>query len=292
MLHFLKKNVNLIVTVIIVLSFVAYSIIGFVCFYNVNQNYANKFTDLQQKIDNLEEKNSYLQQKIDLLNKKDSYSQSPIKPSMFYMDVGGGLYRYLAIGNSITLHAKSDYWFSECGMAASSDSRDYFHLIATEIGKKKSVFATAVNFSTWEMNSHDRSQTISQIDLFLDIELDLITIQLGENITDWSMLDTDFSTLIDYIVKKCPNTEIVIIGNFWRNNEVESIKVACAVAKNRKYISLSDLWDKKEYQCGIGTVVFGDDGISHPVTHGGVAIHPGDFGHFVYYERILKVIKF
>ena len=36
-------------------------------------------------------------------------------------------YNYLAIGNSITLHGINDYWWNECGMAASTLENDYVH---------------------------------------------------------------------------------------------------------------------------------------------------------------------
>ena len=42
-------------------------------------------------------------------------------------------YNYLALGNSITKHAVCDYWWSEMGMAASSESNDYFHLVSSQI---------------------------------------------------------------------------------------------------------------------------------------------------------------
>lgn len=62
---------------------------------------------------------------------------------------------------------------------------------------------------------------------------------------------------------------------------------ACKKA-GAEYVSLQGIKDNKEYFCGIGARVFGDDGKEHIVEHDGVAVHPGDKGMKAIAERIIE----
>ena len=81
-------------------------------------------------------------------------------------------YNYLAIGNSITIHPLNEYWWNECGMAATSAENDYVHIVTKALVAK----SYAYNFATWEMMWHDRGETLSLLDGLLSEELDLVTI--------------------------------------------------------------------------------------------------------------------
>ena len=48
-----------------------------------------------------------------------------------------GAFNYLAIGNSLTLHGICEYWWNECGMAASSLEKDYVHQLNAAAGEKR-----------------------------------------------------------------------------------------------------------------------------------------------------------
>ena len=69
-------------------------------------------------------------------------------------------YNYLAIGNSITIHPLNDYWWNECGMAATTVENDYVHLVASALDAK----IYAYNFATWELMGHDREEILSLLD--------------------------------------------------------------------------------------------------------------------------------
>ena len=90
-------------------------------------------------------------------------------------DSDGGGINLLVLGNSITKHGLNEYWWNEIGMAASESSKDYYHKLVSELvtlyGK---VNAYALNYSQWEINGHDRSQTFSIIDSLLCEQLDYI----------------------------------------------------------------------------------------------------------------------
>ena len=69
-------------------------------------------------------------------------------------------YNYLAIGNSITIHQLNEYWWNECGMAATSADKDFVHIVTSTLDAK----SYAYNFATWELMGHDRGETLSLLD--------------------------------------------------------------------------------------------------------------------------------
>jgi hypothetical protein len=176
-------------------------------------------------------------------------------------------------------------------MAASVPEKDYVHLI--EAGLKKhegKVTSHVYNFCAWETSASDRAETLMQLDVFLSDKIDLITIQLGENAGDVSTYESDFEELIAYIQEKAPKASIYIVGDFWSYEDRDEQKETAAESMKIPYISLSEIKDNKDYQVGLGTTVYGDDGESHVVEHNGVAKHPGDKGMAYIAEEVLRAI--
>lgn len=200
-------------------------------------------------------------------------------------------YNYLAIGNSISKHSINDYWWNEIGMAATSEENDYYHIVVEHLLKTRDKVNNYVrNFSVWERLSSDRSIALELMDVYLSAELDLITIQLGENASVLGTFEGDYEELINYIKDKAPKAQIVVVGDFWSNGERDAFKEMAAKNCGVSYASISEIKDAKEYQCGIGTIVYGSDGQSHTIEHAGVAAHPGNNGMRYIAESIISVI--
>jgi len=201
-------------------------------------------------------------------------------------------FNYLAIGNSITKHGINEYWWNEVGMAASTAENDYFHLVASNLEDKLQVDVTAFayNGSAWEVQVNDRSEVLSYWDGFLSEKLDLITIQLSENVNDTTTFETDFHAMVEYVMGKCPNAQIIVIDDFW-SNEKSEMKKRAIDGLDVDFVDLSEIRGKAEYQAGLGTVVYDADGGEHIIEHNGVAKHPGDKGMQYYAEKILKKIE-
>lgn len=124
-------------------------------------------------------------------------------------------YNYLAIGNSITLHGTGSYWWNEVGMAASDKDHDYFHIVSAFLGSNNSDFMSVpYNFAVWETQSHDRDETLEYLEHYLDPKLDLITVQLGENVSDLTTYEEDYVSLINYLKEKAPDARILVIEDF------------------------------------------------------------------------------
>ena len=70
-------------------------------------------------------------------------------------------------------------------MAATSPENDYYHIVLKQLKERNGeVSSYAFNFVVWETLYTDRAETIDVLDCYLDESLDLVTVQLGENISD------------------------------------------------------------------------------------------------------------
>lgn len=210
----------------------------------------------------------------------------------------GDGYNYLAIGNSITKHPLASYWWAEDGMAASTADKDYFHLVSSYLEQSyDDVAAYAFNGSAWEVQTNDRYEVLSMgvWDGYLSEEIDLVTIQLSENVSDTITFESDFKEMIEYVVRKCPQAQIVVVDDFWSDEKSEMKKSAVdklnAEGLEVDWVDLREIRGKSEYQAGMGTIVYDADGGEHIIEHDGVAIHPGDLGMEYYAEKIKELIK-
>lgn len=199
-------------------------------------------------------------------------------------------FNYLAIGNSLTRHGVCSYWWNPVGMAASDADHDYFHLVQRGLEKRfGKVTARAVNFSVWEITAHDRDQTLAKLDNLLDERISLVTIQLGENVKDFSTLPEDYVSLIEYVRRKTGGkAQIIVVGDFWRD---ESVRAGAAAKTGADYASLKEALNDPKYRSRIGAVVFDPAGNEHVVRHSGVAKHPGDEGMAFIADRILEKVR-
>lgn len=205
-------------------------------------------------------------------------------------ETSGDVFRYLAVGNSITRHEICDYWWNEVGMAASTADKDYFHLVTAGLEETYgAVEGEAYNFSVWEITDTDRAQTIQLLDLKLNEDLDLVTVQLSENLPSLTTFESDFEYLIQHIREKAPNARILILDDFWYQNR-GYIKAVVAARSGITFVSLAEIRGNTDYQCGLGTVVYDADGGEHIVEHAGVAGHPGDSGMQYIADAILAAL--
>lgn len=198
-------------------------------------------------------------------------------------------YNYLAIGNSITKHPICDYWWDEIGMAASRERNDYVHLVAE--GMEMDVNVYALNFYIWEIQATDRAEALAILEPYLSQNLNLITIQLGENVADRATLEQDYEELIRYIQDRCPDAQIMLIGEFSEDSEIDRMKATAAADCNIDFVDISPVWGHAEYTAGMGAIVYDDDGNEHIVEHEGVATHPGDEGMKFIAESILAFVE-
>lgn len=200
-------------------------------------------------------------------------------------------FNYLAIGNSITRHGITDFWWNNVGMAASDEDHDYYHLVLRhleeEYGEVNGVIYT---FSAWEAQDEDRDGTLSYLEPYLSPDLDLVTVQLGENISDLDTYQEDYISLLRFIRSKAPNARILVIEDFWTVDERYEMEFNACAMTDAEFVSLDGIANNKDYYCGLGTTVYDKDGNEYTVEHDGVAMHPGDEGMEAIAGRIIDTL--
>lgn len=199
--------------------------------------------------------------------------------------------RYLAIGNSLTLHGKLEYWWNEVGMAASREGKDYYSLVCDALRREYGLeSAERFNFAEWERSS-DRSSLLCKLRPFIEKKPTIVSIQLGENVTDMTNYEGDLKELLGYLRSSLPGVKIIVVGDFWDMGKRNHARWEAAAAAGVLFASLEDIAGKKEYQSAMGAKVFGDDGSEHIIAHEGVAAHPGDKGMQAIADRIMREIR-
>lgn len=203
-------------------------------------------------------------------------------------------YNFLAIGNSVTVHPYTSYWHEyDRGMAASSDEKDYVHIVADYLEQEHGpVVFNARNLAFWERNPDKRQEQLLTLDDWLSADLDLVIIQLGDNVSVLDTLEDDFGALVDYVRTKAPQAQLVVIGDFIRMDGRQEIKQSVALSKSVPFVDLGDeIRNDPKFTVGIGSYV--EDYLGRPVkvTHRGVAIHPGDLGMQAIAQKIIDTLK-
>lgn len=213
---------------------------------------------------------------------------------------------YFAIGNSITIHPRRDIWPNAMGMGASRIECDYYHLLTGRLqrydastgsntGNKSfaasaaagtaaqtGAFSSAVyNFALWEKDPDRREAALPMLDQYLNDELEIVSVQLGENFMDRENFASAYMELIAYIRARCPHAQIVLIGNFWADPQMDAVKQQAATAYDAVFVDLTPIQGKSAYLFGGGTtrgVAYDTLGRRYSLDSYGTAQHPGNKG--------------
>ena len=196
------------------------------------------------------------------------------------------VFKYFAIGNSFTNHPINNAWWGNYGMAASCRENDYVHQFESQIKPYfDSVGTEAVYYRDWEWASGGggRIATLSQLDDYLQPDLDLVTIFLGENVLDRSWLESDYQNLVNYVKYKSPNAKIIMVGMFWQDEEIDQMKRNVCVASGIPFVDLHEIMNNEYYRANVDDFVMEDDGNLHQISEGDVfaplvAAHLNDRG--------------
>ena len=179
-----------------------------------------------------------------------------------------------------------DEW--DRGICSTKPDNDYVHLVQSamaDLYANGECVKYAYNFATWE-RADDRDSMLKLIDEYLDEKVDLVTIQLGENVSDVSTYQEDMESLISFVQVKAPNAKIIVIGDFWSAQRNELRKMA-AMNKNISFADLSEIRGVVEYQSEAGMICYMIDGTTQTVTSK-MAAHPGDKGMVYIAEQVIS----
>lgn len=203
---------------------------------------------------------------------------------------------YVAMGNSVTCNEISNLWPGNWGMAASSEDRDYVHIVSTWLGGQsaKPVTTTVLDLKKWEV-AQDRGSVLEDYEKYLNEYTDLITIQTGENITEFKeTLESDYADLVSRIRQKAPNAQILMLGEvLWPAEDIEAAKRLACSGEGITFIEMSDFLNGYEglYKSAMGASVATSDGSSFTISNEVVAAHPNDDGMACIAQLVINQIS-
>ena len=196
--------------------------------------------------------------------------------------------RVLFLGNSITKHGpKEDIgWTGNWGMAASSEERDYVHLVTAGLSTyAKSPCETMVqNIAGFERN-YATYNLKSQLEDAREFQPDLVILAIGENVpkldSDEAKADFESSvlTLLNGL-KRASDPVIIVRSSFWANEAKDGVLRKVCEEVDGIFVSIDEL-DSDESNFARAERDF---------SHKGVAAHPGDKGMKAIADAILAAV--
>jgi len=176
------------------------------------------------------------------------------------------------LGNSITRHMPKPEigWHHDWGMAASSEEKDYVHIIVKALEEKYGeVDYCMCSLGIWE-KEYWNTDILNKYLAAVEFDADIVVVRIAENV--WGVRDKlaelPLATYWEYMIKffSKSTTKIIVTDDFWSYAPIDDpIHEVCA-KNNYTLVKLGELGDDpnnkalKEYE------------------HEGVAIHPNDAG--------------
>lgn len=222
------------------------------------------------------------------VNTVSSQNQLPVNNYIYRYPNENAKKRIAIIGNSITKHGYAPQigWFGNWGMAATSEDKDFVHLLKAKFeeryGEIDLCFAQG---ACWEgAKSEDKAATLDEFfKPFVEFDPDILIVRIGENIqyheTDFETLKKDFKYFMDFLGANNPKRQVILTGLFWTHEEKEQVVTEIAKEMGYTFVFIQDLGnDPKMMATGL-------------FEHAGVAAHPGDLGMQEIANRIYNAVK-
>ena len=168
------------------------------------------------------------------------------------------------------------YWWGEWGMAASKRENDFVHKLEKML-QSTNPNSTVKGYQIWDWELHHSTYNISNLDSLFIMQPNMVIIRLGENVADLTNFDNSLQNLIDYVIWKVPDAQIIITGVFWTSAPKDKIFREVAISNNLTFIELSSL-NIAANRSFVGATVYDASGMPHLIDNKSVAYHPNDSG--------------
>lgn len=218
-------------------------------------------------------------------NNVSAVGQLKESTSVRFLGLDGNGKRIMLVGNSITLHAKSEKigWHGEWGMAASAKERDYVHRLASSVFEIEPNAAFCIcQVANWERLYRDGAESTYPIYAAArDFSADVIVIRCIENCPRAEFDDGAFKRALDSLIKfldKKGGARVIVTTSFWYHPGDGALR-DYATEKGYPLVELGDLGEQPEMKA-LGLF-----------EHNGVANHPGDLGMQTIAERIFEPLS-
>ena len=193
--------------------------------------------------------------------------------------------RILFLGNSITYHESkpSIGWTGTWGMAASSQDKDYVHVLTTAIAKRAGATPEIMVTNIAEFEWYYRTYAIaSKLASELAFKPTLLVMAIGENATvstdsDKAAYETAFTNLLATF-KTNSSPAIFTRSCFWADGTKDSIMEEVTKAEGGTFVDIGNLYSGvNSVMCAYGdpTSAYYHDANS---LNTGVGGHPGNQG--------------
>jgi len=190
--------------------------------------------------------------------------------------------KVLLLGNSMTFHTASEKigWIGNWGMAASSEDKDFVHLLKVELlSKYKKLDFRYYNVAnTFEKNYQNID--ITNYTNFRNFEPDILIIRLGDNIQmddfNAGSLKVSLENLVKFID---PKSKVFISSRFWSNQVIDNTIKECANKNKWIFVDISSLGEISENMSG------------NRFENKGVGMHPSDLGMQRIKDKIWEKLK-
>jgi alpha-galactosidase len=197
--------------------------------------------------------------------------------------------KILFVGNSLTSHGpKADIdWHGNWGMAATSEDKDYVHLVTKALAAKQGTAPEIMvkNVADFERN-HVGYDIAGKFADAAGFKADLVILCIGENVAALKTAEAQAKyqeqvTALLKTLKSNPQTQIIVRSSFWANPAKDTAMRQACEAVGGTFVDISALSkDEKNYARS-----------ERPYKHAGVANHPGDRGMAAIAEEIIKAGK-
>lgn len=200
----------------------------------------------------------------------------------------GAARKVLFLGNSITKHGpKEDIdWSGDWGMAASSESNDYVHLMTKALtersGRPHEVMV--VNIADYE-RAYAGYDLKGKLRDALQFDADLVVVAIGENVPELKSAEdkakfTESATRLLRTLKKGPQTMLLVRSCFWADGAKDEALQLATREVNGIFVDISAL-SKDEGHYARSERSFKNEG---------VAKHPGDKGMAAIAKALLEAV--
>ena len=197
--------------------------------------------------------------------------------------------KILFVGNSITKHGpKADIdWHGNWGMAATSEDKDYVHVVTKALAAKHGVTPVIMvkNVADFE-RAHVGYDIAGKFVDAAAFKADLVILCIGENVAALKTPEAQAKyqeqvTALLKTLKSNPQAAVIVRSSFWANAAKDTAMRQACEAVGGTFVDISAL-GKDEQNYGRS---------ERPYKHAGVANHPGDRGMAAIADAILKAAK-
>jgi hypothetical protein len=207
-------------------------------------------------------------------------AEPEVKPS--------AIHRILFLGNSITLHGpKTDIgWTGNWGMAASSEDKDYVHLVTSALARHT---GSTPQIMVRNIADFERSYATYDVDLqmkdFFAFDPDLVVLAIGENVPALDAEDAKaqfkagvMNILRCALAKRHPL--VVVRSCFWEDAAKDQVLSQVCQEAGGIFVNAGP----------IGRDAANAARSERSFTHDGVAGHPGDKGMKALADAIIQAV--